>query len=75
MKINVKPEFHNFFKKMSCLTADYERGFILMNNICIKLRSRLTIQHMASLMFISLNGPPLDQWKPEMYVKSLLVKY
>ncbi|XP_022173984.1 E3 SUMO-protein ligase KIAA1586-like [Myzus persicae] len=58
--------------KNDAINAECERGFSLMNNICTKLRSRLTIQHMVSLMFININGPPLEQWEPETYVSSWL---
>ncbi|VVC42683.1 Hypothetical protein CINCED_3A008566 [Cinara cedri] len=35
----------------------------------------LTIQHMASLMFININGPPLEQLEPETYVSSWLLNH
>lgn len=72
---NVMPEFYNFIKTIPCSTAECERGFSLMNNICTKLRSRLTIKHVASLMFINVNGPPLDEWEPKDYVSSWLVNH
>lgn len=55
-------------------TAECERGFSKMNIVCSSLRSQLSIKHMSSLMFISLNGPPLEQWEPSRYVKSWLAK-
>lgn len=55
---NVMPEFHNFIKIFPCSTAECERGFSLMNNICTKLRSRLTAKHIANLMFLNINAPP-----------------
>uniref|UniRef100_A0A8C8SR57 Uncharacterized protein n=2 Tax=Pelusios castaneus TaxID=367368 RepID=A0A8C8SR57_9SAUR len=53
-------------------TAECERGFSKMNIICNSLRSRLTVKHMSSLMFISLCGPPFALWEPLKYVKSWL---
>jgi len=50
-------------------TATCERGFSKMNVICSSLRSRLTVSHISSLMFISLCGPPLHIWQPVTYVK------
>jgi len=43
-----------------------------MNVICSSLRSRLTVPHISSLMFVSLCGPPLESWQPSKYVKSWL---
>ena len=53
-------------------TAACERGFSRMNIVCTPLRSRLTVSHMSSLMFLSLTGPPLMLWQPLAYVKSWL---
>lgn len=53
-------------------TAECERGFSRMNLVCTPLRSRLTVSHMSSLLFISLTGPPLSDFKPIPYVKSWL---
>ncbi|CAI6377603.1 unnamed protein product [Macrosiphum euphorbiae] len=64
---NVMPEFYNLVQTFPCSTAECERGFSLMNNICTKLRSTLTIKHLANLMFINVNGPPLDEWEPKNY--------
>lgn len=46
-----------------------------MNNICTKLHSMLTIKHLARLMFVNVNGPPLDEWEPTNYVSSWLVNH
>jgi hypothetical protein len=54
-------------------TAECERGFSKMNLVCNTLRSRLTVKHMSSLMFISLTDPPLARWQPLPYVKSWLL--
>jgi len=44
-------------------------------NICTDLRSRLTINNISNLMFININGPPLNDWNPEDYVKSWLFNH
>lgn len=46
-----------------------------MNNICTKLRARLTIQNIANLMFVNINSPPIDKWDPEPYVKTWLFQH
>ena len=51
----------------------YERGFTKMNIICNPLRTRLTMKHTSSLMFVSLSGPPVMLFEPLAYVKSWLV--
>ena len=50
-------------------SADCERGFSTMNVICSDLRNALTVPHISNLMFISLVGPPVREFKPEAYVK------
>lgn len=68
-------EFCNFLKTFPCSTAECERGFSLMNNICTDHRSRLTINYIANLIFININGLPISIWNPEDYVKSWLIKH
>lgn len=51
-------------------TAECERGFSKMNIICSSLRSKLTVHHMSSLIFVSLCGPPITHWEPLKYVQS-----
>ena len=53
-------------------TAECERGFSRMNLICTPLRSALTVEHLSSLLLLSIVGPPLHTWKPEPYVNSWL---
>jgi hAT family C-terminal dimerisation region len=55
-------------------TAECERGFSQMNVICTPLRTRSTVHHMSSLLFISIVGPPLPVWQPTSYVRSWLAK-
>ena len=56
-------------------TAACERGFSKMNirPICSPLRTRLTVKHTSSLMFVSLSGPSIMLFEPLKYVKSWLV--
>ena len=62
----------NCIETIPVSTASCERGFSKMNIVSTALRTRLTVQHMSSLMFISINGPPLSMWQPLKYVKSWL---
>ena len=43
-----------------------------MNNIITNLRASLLISNVSSLMFIKSNGPPIEVFNPEMYVRSWL---
>ena len=38
--------------------------------ICSPLRTRLSIPHLSTLMFISMEGPPMSSFEPSAYVKS-----
>lgn len=71
----IMPEVYNLCKTFPISTAECERGFSVMNNICTKLRARLTMVNIANLMFININGPPLDNCNPEYYVKTWLVHH
>ena len=53
-------------------SADCERGFLAMNNICNDIRNHHTVSHISNLMFISLFGPPVSKFKPHAYVKKWL---
>jgi len=53
-------------------SADAERGFSTMNIICSSLRSRISVERLSSLIFISFVGPPLTQFNPLPYVKKWL---
>ena len=50
-------------------TAACERGFSRMNLICTPQRTQLTIEHLSSLMFVAIEGPPITQFDPVSYVK------
>lgn len=65
----------NCTKLIPCSTADCERGFSLMNLIITPTRTRLTVEHVSSLMFVNLHGPNLRDWDPEPYVKTWLRKH
>ena len=68
----VLKRLQNCIETIPVSTASCERGFSKMNIVSTALRTRLTVQHMSSLMFISINGPPLSMWQPLKYVKSWL---
>ena len=56
------PCFFLVSKKLLLLpvgTASVERSFSSMNRILTKLRNRLTINHLDSLMKISIEGPEI----------------
>lgn len=40
-----------------------------MNLTITDLRTRLTIENVSDLMFISINGPPVEDFNPRPYVK------
>lgn len=54
-------------------TAECERGFSGMNDICTSTRTRLSTNHISSLMFVKLVGPPVLLWNPQPYVDRWLV--
>ncbi|KAI4810934.1 hypothetical protein KUCAC02_013861 [Chaenocephalus aceratus] len=55
-----------------CSTAECERGFSLMNNICTDKRSTLLLSNVSHLMMISINGPPVTLFEPRKYVTTWL---
>lgn len=63
----------NCINTLTVSTAECERGFSKMNIICTSLRSKLTVVHLSSLMFVSLCGPPLSRWQPLRAVKSWIM--
>ena len=71
VKINLRQLF-NCIATVPISTAACERGFSRMNIICTSLRSQLSPENLAALMFISLSGPPLPSWNPLPYVKTWL---
>ncbi|CAM1298792.1 KIAA1586 (predicted) [Pycnogonum litorale] len=62
-------------KTILCSSAECERDFSLMNVIVSDLRSSLLVKSTASLMMVSINGPPLSIWKPGKHVKSWLLHH
>jgi len=61
-------ELDKAIKTLPVTSADAERGFSTMNIICTELRSRLLVPRLASLMFVSLVGPSLEEFEPLPYV-------
>ncbi|XP_034567279.1 E3 SUMO-protein ligase KIAA1586-like [Notolabrus celidotus] len=68
---NLKP-LMQCMQTIPCSTAECERGFSLMNNICTDKRSTLLLSNVSHLMMISINGPPLTLFEPRKYVKTWL---
>ena len=53
-------------------TAECERGFSQMNLVSTDLRNALNVVTISNLLFVKLNGPPLDLWKPNTYALNWL---
>ena len=51
-------------------TAECERCFSVMNDIFTPTRSRFTVEHVSSLVFLKCVGPPLKDFSPQTYIKS-----
>ena len=73
------PESIKFLKSivstLPVSSSDCERGFSAMNNICTQSRNKLSVPHMSELVFISLVGPPLEEFNPEAFVQVWLKKH
>lgn len=65
----------NILKIIPCSSSECERGFSVMNLIITPLRTKLLIKHVSSLMFIKLNGPPLQRWDAIPYVRTWLLRH
>ena len=59
----------NLLKIIPISTSEDERGFSAMNLICTDLRSSLTVENMSALVFIKINGPPINLFDSEKYVQ------
>uniref|UniRef100_A0A3Q2PD66 HAT C-terminal dimerisation domain-containing protein n=1 Tax=Fundulus heteroclitus TaxID=8078 RepID=A0A3Q2PD66_FUNHE len=68
---NLKPLI-TCMQTIPCSTAECERGFSLMNNICTDKRSSLMLSNISHLMMISINGPPVNLLEPRKYVTTWL---
>ena len=51
-------------------SAEAERGFSQMNLVCTKSRSSISVSHLSSLMFISVNGPPVQFWATDIQLSN-----
>ena len=49
--------------------AECERDFSILNITYTDVRSILSVKHLSSLMFISIEGPPLKEFQPNEYAK------
>jgi len=55
-------------------SAECERGFSVMNEIAWDKRNSLHVETVSTLMFLALNGPPLEKFDPLPHVRSWLEK-
>jgi hypothetical protein len=53
-------------------SAECERGFSAMNNTATDNRNGLSPDTISDLLFLKLNGPPLDDFSPEPFVRKWL---
>jgi len=60
---------------LPCSTAECERAFSSMNVIVSPLRNSLLMANVSSLLFLKINGPPVDKFSPETYVKNWLLTH
>ena len=65
----------HLFKGLLQIVSIDERGFSEMNIICAPLRSKITIPHLSSLMFVSINGPPMYLWNSSAAFSEWLQKH
>lgn len=67
---NVSEKLRGVVMAVNCIpvsTADCKRGFSAMNIIMTQMRSSLCITRLSTLLFIKVNGPPLQQFCPESF--------
>lgn len=76
---NCKPEdlkaLDVCIQTIPCSSVEAERGFSAMNLIVSELRNSLTVENVSSLLMVKINGPPLQFWNPEKYIKTWLLKH
>lgn len=65
-------KLQDFVNCMPVSTADCERAFSVMNTVATKKRNRLEMSNLSSLMFVSILGPEIPEFKPKQYVKNWL---
>ena len=54
-------------------SSEAERGSSQLNIVCVDQRSNLLIKNIASLLFISINGPIPNLWNAESSVNKWLL--
>ena len=62
----------NLLKIIPVSTAEDERGFSAMNDVCTDLRNSLNTETTSAILFIKINGSPIDKFIPDSYVKNWL---
>lgn len=66
---NASSDFIKTLNILPTTISDCERGFSDMNLTITDLRTRLTIENVSDLMFISINSPTVEDFNPRPYVK------
>ena len=61
-----------FIQIVPVSSAEAERGFSQMNLVCTKSHSSMSVSHLSSLMFISIDGPPVQFWEASSAVQQWL---
>jgi len=62
-------------RSLPCSTAECERAFSSMNVLVSPARNSLLMKNISSLLFIKINGPPVDKFIPSRYVKQWLLMH
>ena len=67
----VPTDLNPLFKIMNTIpvdTSECERGFSQMKLVSTDIRNKLNVDTISNLLFVKLNGPPLEFWDPKSYV-------
>lgn len=60
----------NSIRSITCSSSECERRFSVMNCINTNVHNLLLILNVASLMFININGPPVELLNCTLFIKS-----
>lgn len=61
-----------FLRCVPISTAECERAFSVMNNVLTPLRNKLEFPRLSNLMFVSIVGPPIQNFNPSQYALNWL---
>jgi hypothetical protein len=62
-------------RSIPCSSSECERGFSLMNTIDTELRTTLLVTNISSLMFVNINGSPLELFVSAPFIQSWKLKH